>query len=344
MAATCGRWVNVRPDRLFFRDDAFWRATARSIFRISWRDERRPIARGGRAGSAAAAAGTPRALARVRGQEPARPDRRRDDPGRRRSRLRALPRSAEIVAAAGVSRRTFYNYYSDKEEAFFDVYRQVTDFLCEAMAGAGEAERGWPAKVRAELGALLGSFAANPDLVRFTSPRRPPRAARSRASYRRFPRSAAGGASARVVPNAPASPRRQPPSTGCSAASPACSSPRSSRAAPGARRPPARSGRVGPDALPGARGGGPGRRRLAPLPSFRDVASALSGRRGDGPRAHFYKNCLFHICRHSTSRSATVIDVDQGGRQGSREQRASCLRRRRLGGDAGPAPRGRRSR
>lgn len=73
----------------------------------------------------------------------------------------------KVVAAAGVSRRTFYNYYADKEEAFFEVYRQVTDFICEATAEARDGERGWPARVRAGLAALLDTFAANPDLVGF---------------------------------------------------------------------------------------------------------------------------------------------------------------------------------
>jgi AcrR family transcriptional regulator len=75
----------------------------------------------------------------------------------------------QVVAAAGVSRRTFYNYYSDKAEAFFDVYAQVTDFLIETMAEAGGgAKRGWPATVRRRVDALLGCFSENPDLVRFT--------------------------------------------------------------------------------------------------------------------------------------------------------------------------------
>jgi AcrR family transcriptional regulator len=74
----------------------------------------------------------------------------------------------QVVAAAGVSRRTFYNYYSDKGEAFFDVYRQVSDFLFEVMGEAGAAEKGgWAARVKAELGALLEALAANPDLARF---------------------------------------------------------------------------------------------------------------------------------------------------------------------------------
>lgn len=75
----------------------------------------------------------------------------------------------QVVAAAGVSRRTFYNYYTDKAEAFFDVYGQVTGFLTGAMQEAGAAEKGgWATRVRAELAALLGCFAANPNLARFT--------------------------------------------------------------------------------------------------------------------------------------------------------------------------------
>jgi AcrR family transcriptional regulator len=73
----------------------------------------------------------------------------------------------DISAAAGVSRRTFYGYFKNKEEAFLDAYERVSDFLLEAMAEAGRAERGWPARVRAELEAMLEVFAANPDLASF---------------------------------------------------------------------------------------------------------------------------------------------------------------------------------
>jgi AcrR family transcriptional regulator len=76
---------------------------------------------------------------------------------------------SKVVKAAGISRRTFYNNFSDKEEAFADAYGQVTDFLFAAMkeAGAAPGRRSWPARVRAEIEALLESFAANPDLVVF---------------------------------------------------------------------------------------------------------------------------------------------------------------------------------
>lgn len=92
----------------------------------------------------------------------------------------------QIVAAAGVSRRTFYNYYADKAEAFFAVYGEVTDFLCASMREAGEGHRGWPARVRAEIESLLEAFAANPDLVRFCLLAPPVAGGEPAAAYREF--------------------------------------------------------------------------------------------------------------------------------------------------------------
>jgi AcrR family transcriptional regulator len=93
---------------------------------------------------------------------------------------------SQVVAAAGVSRRTFYNYYPDKAGAFAAVYREVTDFLCESMREAGEGERGWPARVRAEIESLLDTFAANPDLVRFVLLAPPAAGGEIAAAYREF--------------------------------------------------------------------------------------------------------------------------------------------------------------
>jgi AcrR family transcriptional regulator len=74
---------------------------------------------------------------------------------------------SQIAAAAGVSRRTFYGYFSSKGECFFDAFGQVAEHLEGAMANAGEGEADWPARVRAQLTAMLETFAANPDLARF---------------------------------------------------------------------------------------------------------------------------------------------------------------------------------
>jgi AcrR family transcriptional regulator len=74
----------------------------------------------------------------------------------------------QIAAAAGVSRRTFYGYFSSKEDCFFDTFGQVTDHLEGAMTATAAEAEDWPAQVRAQLTALLETFAANPDLARFT--------------------------------------------------------------------------------------------------------------------------------------------------------------------------------
>jgi AcrR family transcriptional regulator len=93
----------------------------------------------------------------------------------------------QIVAAAGVSRRTFYNYYSDKQEVFFDVYGQVSEFLLGAMSEAGlQEKRGWAARVRSELEALLGAVAANPDLAMFCFAVPPVAGGDVAAAYREF--------------------------------------------------------------------------------------------------------------------------------------------------------------
>lgn len=73
----------------------------------------------------------------------------------------------QIAAAAGVSRRTFYGYFSSKEECFFDTFGQIEDYLATTMGSAAEGQGEWSERVRAQLLALLEAFAANPDLVRF---------------------------------------------------------------------------------------------------------------------------------------------------------------------------------
>jgi AcrR family transcriptional regulator len=73
----------------------------------------------------------------------------------------------QIAAAAGVSRRTFYTYYSSKEECFFATYDMITRHLRETVDEASRGKAEWPDLVRARLSATLEFFAANPDLARF---------------------------------------------------------------------------------------------------------------------------------------------------------------------------------
>jgi AcrR family transcriptional regulator len=73
----------------------------------------------------------------------------------------------QIAAAAGLSRRTFYDFFSSKEECFFDTYNLIADHLRVAAAAASAPRQSWPERVRSRLAAVLAVFAENPDLARF---------------------------------------------------------------------------------------------------------------------------------------------------------------------------------
>jgi AcrR family transcriptional regulator len=75
---------------------------------------------------------------------------------------------AEVCAAAGVSRRTFYAYFSSKEECFLATYSTIVEYLRGAADTAAAEAADWPARVAAKLRTTLELFAANPDLARFS--------------------------------------------------------------------------------------------------------------------------------------------------------------------------------
>jgi AcrR family transcriptional regulator len=73
---------------------------------------------------------------------------------------------AEVVARAGVSRRTFYDQFADKREAFFAAYDASTE---QAMIAAGTAfasSEHWPEQVRRGLRSLLSFLAGEPAFTR----------------------------------------------------------------------------------------------------------------------------------------------------------------------------------
>lgn len=74
---------------------------------------------------------------------------------------------AEICSAAGVSRRTFYAYFADKEDCYLDALARFLDHLSGALREAAADTGDWPAAVRARVAAMLSVFSANPDLVPF---------------------------------------------------------------------------------------------------------------------------------------------------------------------------------
>jgi AcrR family transcriptional regulator len=73
----------------------------------------------------------------------------------------------DIIAAAGVSRRTFYELFADKQECFLVAYELVMDRMLVAVGEAyGAGRRAWPERIAAGLMSLLEFFAADPVLAR----------------------------------------------------------------------------------------------------------------------------------------------------------------------------------
>ena len=73
---------------------------------------------------------------------------------------------AHITRHAAVSRRTFYEHFSSKDECFVAAYDTVMAELRERVGQAFEQEADWPHAVKAGIGAMLGFLAAEPNLAR----------------------------------------------------------------------------------------------------------------------------------------------------------------------------------
>jgi AcrR family transcriptional regulator/DNA-binding MarR family transcriptional regulator len=62
---------------------------------------------------------------------------------------------AHVVARSGVSRRTFYEMFSDREDCLAEAFEVATDRAAERVIPAYLAERTWQARLRAGIAALL---------------------------------------------------------------------------------------------------------------------------------------------------------------------------------------------
>jgi AcrR family transcriptional regulator len=79
----------------------------------------------------------------------------------------AATRVVDITDYAGVSRKTFYELFTDKEACFLAAYDAITALLMDKLARALQAaEDTWEAKVHALLGEFLGFLAAEPAFAR----------------------------------------------------------------------------------------------------------------------------------------------------------------------------------
>jgi len=71
-----------------------------------------------------------------------------------------------IVKGAGVSSVTFYEHFEDKEACFVAAFDRAVVETGTTLNAAGEGEEAWGDRVRAVLGALLATIAAEPDRSR----------------------------------------------------------------------------------------------------------------------------------------------------------------------------------
>jgi AcrR family transcriptional regulator len=77
----------------------------------------------------------------------------------------AVTRVEDVIALAGVSRRTFYDHFANKEQAFLEAYDLVVAQLRNGVAGAYATRGTWAARVRRGLAAMLNLMASEPELA-----------------------------------------------------------------------------------------------------------------------------------------------------------------------------------
>ena len=71
-----------------------------------------------------------------------------------------------IIAAAGVSRTTFYEHFDNKQDAVLFAHDVVFERLLSTLLRACNSEKEWPLKVKAAIGATLEFAVADPAQAR----------------------------------------------------------------------------------------------------------------------------------------------------------------------------------
>ena len=72
----------------------------------------------------------------------------------------------DIVRGAGVSKKTFYDHFSDKLDCFLAAYEAASDELLARLREAQSSPEGWLERTRAGIVAYLRWLAAEPALAR----------------------------------------------------------------------------------------------------------------------------------------------------------------------------------
>lgn len=73
---------------------------------------------------------------------------------------------AQVLKGAGVSRRTFYEQFADKDDCLLAAYEEAEGRVWAAAAEAAAGSDPWQQRVRAALGAVLDLFAVEPATAR----------------------------------------------------------------------------------------------------------------------------------------------------------------------------------
>jgi AcrR family transcriptional regulator len=78
-------------------------------------------------------------------------------------------RVADVVEGAGVARKTFYDFFDDKEDCFLAAYDRAASRQFEAASSAfrENPDAPWADRIRAGMAALLELLASSPDEARF---------------------------------------------------------------------------------------------------------------------------------------------------------------------------------
>ncbi len=99
---------------------------------------------------------------------------------------------AEVLQASGISRRTFYEQFADKEDCFLAAYDTIVSICTERMVAAYHAGDAWDDGIARAYAALLETLAAEPDLAHLgvvdVLAAGPAAVARREATLRRFAR------------------------------------------------------------------------------------------------------------------------------------------------------------
>ena len=73
---------------------------------------------------------------------------------------------ADVIEIAGVSRKTFYEQFSDKNDCFLAAYDEAVAQLLAGVEAAYRSKERWPAAVIAAIDAFLTGLSAEPEFAR----------------------------------------------------------------------------------------------------------------------------------------------------------------------------------